>query len=263
MSHSSRCLNCNENTSGKFCSNCGQKTDTHRITFKHFVFHDILHGTLHMEKGILFTLKQALIRPGKASLDYISGKRIRYYNVFYLALLLIGLNILLIHYYDVLFEYYFSDAVARNNSNETGKKIGTFMETNAKMIILSFLPFLAVNSFLLFRRKRLNLSEHTIISGMIFAGVLTLVLFGNAFLFFDFTKHFTFIGTFFNWAVPFMILSYIIYSYYNAFGSDYSAFGFLARILLLLSLLIIEFLILIILLWGYITKWTFSELIYQ
>ena len=87
------CLNCNFDVDNKFCPSCGQKTDTHRIVMKHFVMHDLLHGVWHLEKGILFTLKETIIRPGQAALDYINGKRVRYYNVFYLALLVIGLNI--------------------------------------------------------------------------------------------------------------------------------------------------------------------------
>ena len=84
------CLNCEKEVTDKYCSGCGQKTDTHRISFKNFILHDILHGTFHIEKGILFTAKEALLRPGKAALDYIEGKRIKYYNVFYLVLITIG-----------------------------------------------------------------------------------------------------------------------------------------------------------------------------
>src|SRR5690606_21269807 len=79
---STNCLNCGKQLTDKFCSGCGQKSDTHRISFKHFIAHDVLHGTFHIEKGILFTAKEALVRPGKAALDYIAGKRIKYYNVF-------------------------------------------------------------------------------------------------------------------------------------------------------------------------------------
>ena len=43
---------------------------------KHFVMHDLLHGVWHLEKGILFTLKETIIRPGQAALDYIKGKRV-------------------------------------------------------------------------------------------------------------------------------------------------------------------------------------------
>ncbi|ESU25140.1 hypothetical protein FEDK69T_01070 [Flavobacterium enshiense DK69] len=51
--HHTNCLNCDTSLSGKFCSNCGQKTDTHRITFKHFIMHDVLHGVWHFESDIL------------------------------------------------------------------------------------------------------------------------------------------------------------------------------------------------------------------
>lgn len=96
------CLNCEKELTGKFCSGCGQATDTHRITFTNFIFHDVLHGTFHLEKGILFTVWQALIRPGQAALDYISGKRRRYYNVFYLILILFGFILFLRHFNDAL-----------------------------------------------------------------------------------------------------------------------------------------------------------------
>ncbi|MBS1571605.1 MAG: DUF3667 domain-containing protein, partial [Bacteroidetes bacterium] len=88
-----KCLNCGSKVDNNYCSVCSQKTDTHRLTPKHFFYHDILHGIWHLDKGILFTLKEAVIRPGQASLDYINGKRIRYYNVFYLCLLLLGISI--------------------------------------------------------------------------------------------------------------------------------------------------------------------------
>lgn len=83
-----------------FCPSCGQKTDTHRIVLKHFIFHDLIHGVWHLEKVIVFTLKETILRPGQAALDYISGKRIKYYNVFYLSLLVIAVNILLLHLRD-------------------------------------------------------------------------------------------------------------------------------------------------------------------
>jgi len=89
------CLNCENDLAGKFCSNCGQRSDTHRMTLKHLVFHDIIHGTFHFEKGMLFTAKQALLNPGKAALDYISGKRVNYDNIFYFILMSLGIITLL------------------------------------------------------------------------------------------------------------------------------------------------------------------------
>lgn len=94
-----QCLNCNRSVENKYCSFCGQKIDTHRLTPRHFFFHDIVHGVWHLDKGIFYTLKQAIIRPGSASLDYILGRRIAFYNIFYLCLILIGINLFLNHWY--------------------------------------------------------------------------------------------------------------------------------------------------------------------
>lgn len=88
--HSKNCLNCDTPLGGKFCYECGQKSDTHRITARHFIFHDLVHGVWHLDKGLLFTLKETFTRPGYAAMDYINGKRVRYYNIFYLMILVLG-----------------------------------------------------------------------------------------------------------------------------------------------------------------------------
>src|SRR5690606_27644653 len=96
------CLNCEKELTDKFCSGCGQKAATHRISFKNFIFHDLLHGTFHIEKGMLFTAKQTLICPGEVAHDYISGKRKRYYNVLLLILITIAFPLFIRHFYEVL-----------------------------------------------------------------------------------------------------------------------------------------------------------------
>lgn len=63
------CLNCGKELSGNYCTGCGQNSYTYRISLKHFVSHDLLHGTFHIEKGLFFTEKEALTRTGKAALD--------------------------------------------------------------------------------------------------------------------------------------------------------------------------------------------------
>lgn len=162
------CLNCEFTVDNNFCPSCGQKTDTHRIVLKHFIFHDLLHGVWHLEKGIIFTLKETIIRPGQAALDYISGKRIKYYNVFYLSLLVIAVNILLLHARD-------------NATDEIGrvtqlKKMGVneFFSEYSKIVLFSIVPILAINAKLIFKRLKLNLAEHLIMGGITLLGILVL-----------------------------------------------------------------------------------------
>lgn len=69
------CLNCNEVITGKYCSNCGQKVKLDRIN-GHYIKHEIEH-VLHLEKGIFYTVKELLLRPGKTVRSFISANRTR------------------------------------------------------------------------------------------------------------------------------------------------------------------------------------------
>ena len=256
MSQSSLCLNCDSIISQKFCPNCGQKTDTHRITFKHFIFHDILHGVWHFEKGILFSLKEAITRPGKAALNYISGKRIRYYNVFYLILLLIGLNLFMNSYYTKLSHEYFNTIIKSNT--EQGKSVDAFFEHYSKLIIFSFVPLFAINSFLLFRRKKFNISEHFIIAGMVFLGVMVIVTFTNLFFFTEFFNYIDFLSDVMNAFTPIALFVFIAVSYFKTFKDDYSKFRTFLKTLFFLFLLLFELIVLALIFVGYFSNWTYK-----
>lgn len=253
------CLNCEKELIDQFCSGCGQKSDTHRITFKNFIFHDVLHGTFHIERGIVFTAKQALTRPGKAALDYISGKRKPYYNVFYLVLIVFGLIIFLGHLFEEI-DLFFGGELEpeRPFINEASRKLSRIFD-HSKIIIFLFVPFAALNSFILFRRKKLNLSEHAIISGMILLGMLLISLIGNILFYANFIIEFS--PTFhaiFSWTVTTLIILHVGYGYINAFRKEYSKFGIAYRIFLFFTLLVFEILVLLFIAVGFVTEWKFG-----
>jgi hypothetical protein len=244
MSHNTTCLNCNELVTKKFCPNCGQKTDTHRITFKHFITHDLLHGVWHIEKGILFTLKEALLRPGKAALDYISGKRIKYYNVFYLSLLAIGFNVLLLHFYDVLKP----NEKILINKVEKAPNINKFLTDNVKFILFSIVPILGICSNLIFKRLKLNIAEHFIIGGMCLLGMIELTI---VFSFLNFlNEHFSY--TFFSVIQIislFTIVLFPVWCYFDAIKGKYTNLGTIWRLtafFILVIFLLLLFLLIII-----------------
>lgn len=246
------CLNCNEITERNYCSNCGQKTDTHRINFKHFLVHDILHGVWHMEKGILFTIKEALTRPGKASLDYINGKRIKYYNVFYLIVLLVGLQLFLANYYEQLQTIYYPEL--HEKIQKMDQKSGAFLSDYSKILILSLIPFFALTSFTLFRKQKLNLSEHFILSGMIFLGIMLITLCFTILSFVEFLENFSTIATIIDRLTPVILLLYISYGYYDAFQSTYSKSKLILKIIAFNILLLLEICLFIIALYFIFNK---------
>lgn len=168
-------MNCQSDVSGKYCHNCGQKTDTHRITFKHFITHDLLHGVWHIEKGLFFTLKEIIVRPGQTAVNYIAGQRIRYYNFFYLSLILIALNILTTTLNGVL-----------NPENTViisgdGGKIYDFVRHFIKLLLFGIIPLNALASFIVFKKLKSNYTEHLIIGGVSLLGILFLTLAFNCF----------------------------------------------------------------------------------
>ncbi|TRX38678.1 DUF3667 domain-containing protein [Flavobacterium sp. ZT3R18] len=69
------CSNCNDALTGKYCSNCGQPAKVKRID-GHYIVHEIEH-ILHFERGILFTIKELLIRPGQNISHFIAENRSR------------------------------------------------------------------------------------------------------------------------------------------------------------------------------------------
>jgi hypothetical protein len=256
------CLNCGKELTDKFCSGCGQKADTHRISFKNFIFHDLLHGTFHIEKGMLFTAKQSLIRPGKASLDYIAGKRKQYYNVFLLILITTGLMLFFRHFYEELLigqgRKWVQDPPKLNDASKT---IDELFSQKSKLIIFLFVPLAAINSFILFKRRKLNLSEHSIIAGMILLGILLLSTLGNVLFYFDLISEFNdIVSNTISLSIITLIILYIGYAYFNAFGDDYSKLGIVFRVVLFFALICLEMLILLYILIGFVTHWKFGAI---
>lgn len=77
MGDASMCINCGlavAHPEQKFCPACGQPTPVHRIDW-HFLGHELEHSVLHMDRGILYSLKELMLRPGRLIRDYIEGRR--------------------------------------------------------------------------------------------------------------------------------------------------------------------------------------------
>lgn len=234
------CLNCSEEVSRHYCANCGQKAETHRITLPHFLMHDLLHGVWHLDRGILFTLKETIVRPGQAALDYISGKRIRYYNVFYLSILLIALNVILVHFYDGIIDKHSPKKV-----EETSEFV-KFLSENLKFVLLSIVPIIALNGWLVFRRLKLNIAEHIIIGGISLVGIL---IFSIPLCFVKFIEEYRSVevGILKLFFIALMML-FPVYAYSNAAKRKYSIAERSWRLLLFHLLMTIQILLVIIIL---------------
>lgn len=166
--------------------------------------HDLVHGLWHFEKGILFTLKEAFIRPGKMAVNYISGKRIQYYNFFYLLLLLLGTNVLVSHLFNSMYAIETPPPPKEVDTDSLDLTIA--IRNYFKLLLFLLIPFFALNGWIVFRRIKFNIAEHAVVAG-------TILLAGAAW-YFIFNLH-----------------------YYFTYYSSWNLFDYTGSILLLITLL--------------------------
>ncbi len=97
----------------------------------------MLHGIWHLERSMLFTLKEMLFRPGYVARNYISGRRVRYYSFFTLLVWIIALNIFISH----------QITIASPPETPETDPFFLFLEHNSKPIIFSLLPVMRLMHF--------------------------------------------------------------------------------------------------------------------
>jgi hypothetical protein len=171
--HPTNCLNCETllTADDNYCPNCGQKTDTHRITFKHIV-HEFLHAFTHADKGFLGMIGDLLVRPGVVAREYVKGKRKKYFSPFTFFLLSVGILVFSGHYFAVFEEHQKADpqVMAKLAKSPAAQKeylriiersnIATdFVSKHMNNILMLVVPFYALIGWIFFGRRGYNYSE--------------------------------------------------------------------------------------------------------
>lgn len=220
------CLNCEATLIGTYCHRCSQKADTHRITLPHLVQHDLVHGIWHFDKGLLFTLREALLRPGYMAVNYIKGKRIRYYNVFYLILIMLGINALAAHYFKQYLHITEKESVQGLVIEKDSVNVSYYVDHYFKLILFFMIPLFALGGMISFRKMKFNFAEHAIIGG-------SLLLTGAIAHFFFSIGLYSSVAIsagWFNyvvWALAIWVMLQPVRVYYQVVRGRYSIFGFL------------------------------------
>lgn len=167
------CLNCGAKLISKYCHDCGQKSDTHRISLPHLIKHDLVHGVWHFDKGLLYTAREAFLRPGHMAMDYIKGKRVRYYNVFYLILIVLGINLLASRLFRMY--YHIADDTTTKGLviNQDSVDVSYYVQHYFKLLLFLLIPLFAVSGWISFRKLKLNFAEHALIAAnVLLAGAM-------------------------------------------------------------------------------------------
>ncbi len=164
------CINCQTDSTGKFCPNCGQKVDVKRITFKEG-WHDFWARIYGFDGMFPRTLKDLTLRPGFAAREYIKGNRMKYYGPVGYFFLMITLWLLTMSLLNVDVNQYFeanrktmSDADVGEGQQKFFLIMATFFNDNVKWIALfSLLIDSLAARFLFYRKSGLNFLEHAVL----------------------------------------------------------------------------------------------------
>lgn len=163
-SNTIHCLNCGESFAGNFCSNCGQKSNIKRFTWKE-VFHNIPHMLFHLDDGFFYTIKQMAIQPGQTIRDYLEGKRKYYFNPFVMLLLLAGLCSALYVYFHI------PTILASVSLNKLEEKNAFIAHKFFAGRIIIFCLICSIGDYLVFNNQKYNLVEMVVANVMMFCEV--------------------------------------------------------------------------------------------
>ena len=168
-----------------FCSICGEKTQTSRVTIKR-IFARFNEEFFSLDNKLLRTFKDLLIRPEVVIESYLSGIRKRYVNV--ISYLMLSLSLFGFQFY--LIQKFYSKGF-NNDIESTGlKEFDELIQTSTEnigdyigFISIATIPLLAISTYLLFSNNRQhNFAEHIVINIFITAQYTILFVFSFFFL---------------------------------------------------------------------------------
>src|SRR5580693_2161553 len=128
-----QCANCDANlASGQdYCAVCGQEHISERLTLRE-IARDLIHALFHVDRSVLSLLRMLLLRPGTVALDYVRGKRKRYFGPFAFLLVVVAAASALVAFTGF-------HAVVTNSPNV----IAAFLQTHVNLVMLEEVPLLA------------------------------------------------------------------------------------------------------------------------
>lgn len=163
------CINCNQEITGNYCSNCNQRASVKRITFKEG-WYDFWARIYGFDGMFPRTLRDLTIRPGVAARRFIEGNRVLYYGPVGYFFLMITLMLLL---YDIMGISFLDimKATGQGMTQPSTQAQTVFMQKtlqaiseNLKIFFFLFIPFQAFAArYIVFRKAGFNFIEHSIL----------------------------------------------------------------------------------------------------
>lgn len=208
MTH--KCLNCNKEISGKFCSNCSQAASTHRFSLSHFFQHDFIHGIFHLDKGFFYTIKELFTRPGHSIREYVQGKRVKHFNYFTTIILLITIGYFMKKWAKV-------DGSILYDDKKTIEGLLKVLKDYSKITVFLTIPIISFFSYLFFKKSKQNYTENLVLNLYLLCGTLTISLLLTTCLIFSDNKDFLILVNYFASVLTFLYVVIFYYQYFSVF----------------------------------------------
>lgn len=164
---STPCKSCATELHGAYCSACGQKVITQRITVR-YIFGELVNIVTNIDRGFLYTVKMMFIAPGAMIRYYLDGQTRRYYPPLRFLILLVTISVA-INLGLGVFDQQQSEIQSMVATPENEQIAAKQQEMNQEIkkylnvIPLLMIPLLALFSFLFFRKKPWNYAEHLVL----------------------------------------------------------------------------------------------------
>jgi hypothetical protein len=208
------CKNCSRTFSGKFCPSCGQAANEGRLDWaylKQFVkklFYNFL------DKGLLYSCKHLITKPGHTIRDYIEGKRIHHMNPFTLLISLAGL-------YGFIFHSYHINTFIEINSSEpifshvNFNKVNDWISSHFALSTGALIPLFTIGTRLAFIKSPYNYIEFFVLNTFIGAcRIMVHFLFLPLLIYFKDTSNLQWIMDITS-ALDFIVYGFIILQFFN------------------------------------------------
>jgi hypothetical protein len=135
-----------------YCAICGQKAHTPRLTLRE-ISKEFVHAMAHVDRSALSLILQLLIRPGTVALEYVSGKRKRYFGPFAFLVVAVAFTAAVIAVSGF-------QAVTTANPNQ----VADFLQRRINLLFFAQVPLLAISCRLVGIREGFNYAEYLVLA---------------------------------------------------------------------------------------------------
>lgn len=238
------CKNCGTLITGNFCNNCGQKK--YKRIDRKYLIDELQYTFLHTNKGFFYSVKNIIKNPGKSARDFIDGNRVNHYKPLLLAFVLTGLSTFIsfkiLNAGKIMEAAYEKQKIPKTFIHD----MMTFMSNYNSLVMLLFIPFVSIITYLLFKNWKNNYYEHVIMNAFIqnFYNVSCIIILYPILFLLKYISTDTYLVVSMLYL---LIFPFILYWFYREFYFEKSQADVILKVVLFIVLGIVAYIVVVIL----------------